>query len=76
MLGWSSPLRTSISPHTASSFPLTFFLGMTLSATSFVTPDDFADEEEPGRDGVFPFPFALSLSLPSASGDPLVSEEK
>ena len=37
MLGWSSPRRTSISPHTELSLPLTFFLGMTLSATSTVS---------------------------------------
>ena len=37
MLGWSSPRRTSISPQTELSLPLTFFLGMTLSATSTVS---------------------------------------
>ena len=39
MFSWSRPLRTSISPQTAASFPLTFFLGIILSATSLITPE-------------------------------------
>lgn len=50
MFGWSSPRRTSISPQTLLSFPLTFFFGMTLSATSTVKPSSgccsFFDLEE------------------------------
>ena len=38
MFLWLRPLRTSISPQTLSSFPLTFFLGMILRATSTVIP--------------------------------------
>ncbi|KAG8810534.1 hypothetical protein FRC19_004456 [Serendipita sp. 401] len=38
MLGWSNSLSTFISPHTLLSFPLTFFFGITLSATSLVSP--------------------------------------
>jgi hypothetical protein len=38
MFGWLSPFRTSISPQTESSFPFTFFFGMTLRATSTLTP--------------------------------------
>lgn len=37
MLGWSRPWSTRISLHTLSSFPLTFFFGIALSATSRVT---------------------------------------
>ena len=37
MLGWSRPRRTSISPQTLLSLPLTFFFGMTFSATSIVS---------------------------------------
>ena len=42
MLGWSSPLRTSISPQTLASLPLTFFFGITLSATSRFRGGSFA----------------------------------
>ena len=34
---WAKPLRTSISPQTLSSFPFTFFFGITFSATSIVS---------------------------------------
>ncbi len=36
MLGWFRPFSTSISPQTLDSLPLTFFFGITLSATIFV----------------------------------------
>ena len=39
MFSWLRPLRTSISPQTAASFPLTFFLGMILIATSLTSPE-------------------------------------
>ena len=45
MFGWSSPRRTSISPQTLLSFPLTFFFGMTLSATSTVSASASAPAE-------------------------------
>lgn len=38
MLGWLSPRKTSISPHTASSLPFTFLFEITFRATSFRTP--------------------------------------
>ena len=64
MLGWSSPFRTSISPHTLSSFPLTFFFGMIFSATSFVMPLSVRSRRpgDDGRDMPFAglrFPFVL-----------------
>lgn len=42
MFGWFKPFRTSISPQTLASLPLTFFFGITLSATIFVTCSDLA----------------------------------
>lgn len=55
MFRWSSPFRTSISPHTLSSFPLTFFFGMIFSATSFVMPLTvrFPRPGDDGRDEIF-----------------------
>ena len=49
-------MRTSISPQTLSSFPLTFFFAITFNATSCVIPDDdspgvVGKDPEEGFDG-------------------------
>ena len=61
MLGWSKPFRTSISPQTLASFPLTFFLGMIFKATSFTMPDSSLCFAGRGDDGLEPFEDILEL---------------
>lgn len=51
MLGWSNPFNTSISDHTLSSFPLTFFFGITFSATSLDIPLGRLSPPSPGDVG-------------------------
>ena len=64
MLVWSSPLSTSISPQTLCSLPLTFFFGMSFSATSFVIPLP----PGPGDDGrELAFSVRLSADAPCSA---------
>jgi hypothetical protein len=69
MFGWSSPFKTSISPHTLSSFPLTFFFGMIFNATSFVMP---LGDRSPGfGEGGLEVPFFVDKPASSSATAPL-----